>query len=344
MFKRPRLSAQTFPVNAGVAGFLLFYAVSCSGPQEPAEPTPDQSQAPAPEQPRDQAEEQAIPPGSLPAVWMTRTLDRPIRSIGITGGAGSSFAVAYETGGLQLFNFDAERLTSISDHDVKALAEGRYVMISGTPVTLYPGIGSEGDMKVWIYGGGLSEAIEYDLKGGDGASLAGMCTTRPETGSDALIRIAYWTEASSTMLEVGDLVERNEELEWVKTSELSADQAITACTFTDGEPETFTSPVAGAAGLKRFNERTLVTLGEDGAIDVRDSEGETERYDILDGITVVVPDQPKAIAATGDARGGGYPGGLIVLGGDIEPGDHRVVMVDPSKITLTPLTAPVAGQ
>ena len=41
MFKRPRLSAQSFPVNAGLAGFLLFYAASCSGPQEPAESPSD---------------------------------------------------------------------------------------------------------------------------------------------------------------------------------------------------------------------------------------------------------------------------------------------------------------
>ncbi|WP_300392068.1 hypothetical protein [Henriciella sp.] len=340
MFKRPRLSAQTFPVNAGIAGFLLFYAASCSGPQEAEETPQETTETQAPEAPAQPAAE----PDSLPAVWMTRELDFPVRSIGIAGGAGSTFAVAYDGGGLQIFDFDGDRITEISNHDVTALAQGRYVMISGTPVTVYPGIDAQGDMKAWIYGGGLSEAIQYDLQGVDGAALAGICAADPQNRDASLQRIAFWTEAAPAVLEIGELVERGGELEWVKTDEESVSQPIEACTFIANEAETFNAPVAGAAGLKRLGRETLVTLTEEGMVDVSVDGGETTRYEILDGITVVVPSEPKAIAATGDARGGGYPGGLIVLGGDIERGDHRVVMVDPSKITLTPLTESAIGQ
>ena len=343
MFKRPRLSAHTFPVNAGIAGFLLFYAASCSGPQEPEETT---AEAPAVDQnePASPAEEAAAEPATLPAVWMTRELDYPVRSIGLAGGAGSTFAVAYEGAGVQVFNFDGERLSEISDHDVEALASGRYVMLSGTPVTLYPGISSSGEMKVWLHGGGIQPAIQYDLRGVEGAALAGICASDPVDRDESLMQIAFWTEAAPAVLQRGDLVQEGDGLSWVKAEEQSVDRPIEACAFVNDSVQAFTSPIAGAAGLKRLGRETLVTLDQDGAIDVSTDGEEATRYDVIDGITVVVPDQPKAIAATGDARGGGYPGGLIVLGGDIEPGDHRVVMVDPSKVTLTPLTESAVGQ
>ena len=42
------------------------------------------------------------------------------------------------------------------------------------------------------------------------------------------------------------------------------------------------------------------------------------------------------MAGTGDARGGGYPGGVIVVGGENEYGHHTVTYIDPSKVTLQP--------
>ena len=336
MFKRPRLSAQTFPVNAGIAGFLLFYAASCSGPQEPSQTATDAEDSAATE-----AVEEA---STLPAVWMTRELDFPVRSIGLAGGAGSTFAVAYEGAGIQVFNFDGERISNVSDHDVRALAQGRYVMLAGTPVTLYPGIDATGDMKVWIHAGGLGEAIQYDLRGADGAALAGICASDPEDRESSLQQIAFWTEASPAVLSVGNLVEAGGELEWVGSDEISVSDPIASCAFVGGSATAFAAPIAGVTSLRRFGRETLVTLSDEGELDISTDGSETERYGIVDGITVVAPDQPKTIAATGDARAGGYPGGLIVVGGDIKPGDHRVVMIDPSKITLTPLTENAVGQ
>ena len=343
MFKRPRLSAQSFPVNAGIAGFLLFYAASCTGPQEPEESASGSASTKVADS-SDDTRQDTTPPDTLPAVWMTRELDYPVRSIGLAGGAGSTFAVAYEGAGIQVFNFDGERISEISEHDVSALAQGRYVMISGTPVTVYPGIDAAGDLKVWLHGGGLQPAIQYDLKGAEGAALAGLCASDPVSQDEGLQRIAFWTEAAPAVLQIGDLIERDGELVWTKANEKSVAEPIVACAFLADQARTFSGSVAGAAGLKRLGRETLVKLTPDGALDVSVDGGDITRYDVIDGITVLVPDQPKAIAATGDARSGGYPGGLIVLGGDIEPGDHRVVMVDPSKVTLTPLTESAVGQ
>ncbi|MEL6955962.1 MAG: hypothetical protein AAFO88_04915, partial [Pseudomonadota bacterium] len=47
-------------------------------------------------------------------------------------------------------------------------------------------------------------------------------------------------------------------------------------------------------------------------------------YSIRDGISVRAPDPVRAIAALGRPRGGGYPGGLIVMAGRVGDADQAV--------------------
>ena len=336
MFKRPRLSAQSFPVNAAITGFLLFYAASCSGPQEPAQEAATSEDLAS--EPVESPEPRAG--NFLPAVWSTRELDAPIRSIGIAGGAGSTFAVAYEGGGLQIFDFDGERITDVSDHDVTALGEGRYAMLSGTPVTVFPGIDATGSLKVWIHGGGLAEAIQYDLQGEQaGDAAVGLCSA-PATEEDELLRLAYWTSDSRQTLYVGTIRQTNGELTLESVSETAADAPITACTFGADGVTTYAAPVTAAASLRRRGRDTVVYAGADGDISLKLGSNEPVQYEITDGITIVAPDQPDAIAATGDARGGGYPGGVIVIGGSVGTDDHRAVLIDPSRVTMTAIEVP----
>ena len=42
----------------------------------------------------------------------------------------------------------------------------------------------------------------------------------------------------------------------------------------------------------------------------------------------------------GARPGGGYPGGVIIVGGTVSGDDHRVVMIDPSRITMSPIEVP----
>lgn len=339
MFKRPRLSAQTFPVNAGIAGFLLFYAASCSGPQEPE-----------PEQPaieENSSSEQPVEPESaadtLPAVWSTDALDFPVRSLGIAGGASSTFAVAYEGGGLQIFDFNADRVTNVTDTDVVALAEGRYAMLSGTPVTFFPGIDSDGDITVWIHGGNLREAIPYELQISQSGRADGLCAAPPAPGSEALHRLAYWTAGSTTLL-VGEINESDGELAWSSVEDIETGQLIGACTFTFAGIEVYGDSIAESSNLRHRGRETLLTLSEAGGLSVLFGDGEEQAFDITPGITVRVPDMFTSLAATGDPRGGGYPDGLIILGGTIGNSDHRAILVDPKRITASSIPIPPGGR
>ncbi|MEM5517429.1 hypothetical protein WNY37_10730 [Henriciella sp. AS95] len=339
MFKRPRLSAQTLPVNAGIAGFLLFYAASCSGPQEPEPEEPSIQENSAVEQ----EVEIETATDTLPAVWSTDSLDLPVRSIGIAGGAGSTFALAYEGGGLQLFNFDGERITDIADSDVAALAEGRYALLADTPVTFFPGIDGSGDLKIWIHGGGLQEAIPYAFQIEQSGRAEGLCAAPPIAGTDALHRLAYWTAGSTTLM-VGDINESGGELVWSPTEEIETDGTIGACTFTADGVEVYDTPIMATSTLRRMGRETLLTLSDAGTLTAIFENGQSQALNIEDGITIRMPDVPTSLAATGDARGGGYPGGVIVMGGTIGSDDHRAILIDPSRITLTPISIPPGGQ
>ncbi|WP_018147136.1 hypothetical protein [Henriciella marina] len=339
MFKRPRLSAQSFPVNAGIAGFLLFYAASCSGPQEPAE-----QGSTAPQGQEDVVSADPLPANMLPAVWSTRQLDSPVASIGIAGGAGSTFAVAYEGGGVQIFDFDGERVTTVAPDEAMALAEGRYAMLSGTPVTLFPGLDANGSLKVWIHGGGVAEAIQYDLQGEQAGAAAGICAGPPANSDDDLHRLAYWTETDPGTLYSGVIRQSGGELVFVTEAEEDMGEPITSCVITGNEALAFSGNVDGAASLRRNGRETLILSEGDGQLSLQLGDNEPARYEIRRGISVEVPAIFSTLAATGDARGGGYPGGVIIVSGTIRGDDHRVVMIDPSRVTMTPIEVPSATE
>jgi hypothetical protein len=336
MFKRPRLSAQTFPVNAGIASFLLLYAASCSGPQEQADDAVERRAAETVQQP----DAEPLPANTLPAVWSTRQLDAPVQSIGIAGGAGSALAVAYEGGGLQIFNFDGERITSATEDDVRALGEGRYAMLSGTPVTVFPGIDDAGELKVWIYGGGASQPLQYDLQGDQVSTASGLCAAPPSSDASALHHLAYWTETEPSVLQLASIRENSGELELVSEGEMQNDRPITACTVNGTTGTAYSEPVQAAASLRRLGRQTTIMSEGDGDLQIALGDNDPATFEVRDGISVKVPSSPSALAATGDARGGGYPGGVVVLAGTLGASDHRVVLIDPSRITMTPIEVP----
>ncbi|MEQ9317246.1 MAG: hypothetical protein RLN72_15445, partial [Henriciella sp.] len=222
-------------------------------------------------------------------------------------------------------------------------SEGRYAMLSGTPVTFFPGIDGTGDLKVWIHGGQLPEAIEYDLQGQQDESAAGLCAAPPIAGSDALHRLAYWSDASARLI-VGEITESGGELVFTQTDTVTENSTIAACTFTADGVEAYSAPVAASSNLRRMGRETLLAISETGQLTAIYENGEMQDLDIEEGITVRVPANPTALASVGDARGGGYPGGVIVLGGTVSAGNHRAVLVDPSRITLTPISVPPGEQ
>ncbi|MEH6489309.1 hypothetical protein [Hyphomonas oceanitis] len=317
-FKRWRLSAVSPLVNAGLGLALLFTATACSKQDKQADTKP---------------ETPVIAAGTqLPAVWATRPLEGQVSSIALSGGLRGILAIAYEKGGLQFFDMEAEKLGEKANFRLKALGSGESAVIEDRSITVFPGITREGELKGFIYGEGLIAPAQIDLPVTSDHDIAGVCSgPAPGTG---LMRLAFWTDVNSTVLQNGIIKADDGDLRWVAGESTFTDFPVKSCAFTSDT--LVASPRASdAASLVRGPLDALLSL-ENGKLGISTDMGMTNaEIDVKDGITVVAPATPDAMAAMGTMMSGGYPGGLIVIAGETKPGEHHAVFVDPSPLTLS---------
>jgi len=329
MFKRPHLRAAKRLVNAPSALALLFLATACSPGQEPV--ASDPAEAPV------ESADSAAPEGLiLPAVWQTKDLEFPITSVAVAGALGSTVAITYEDGGLQFVDLDGERVTDKADIGVAEVANGRYFLLQDTPVTVYPGITSAGDLSLYIHGGELTEPLPYPLDAGTDDLIEGLCSADPVLDSDGVMRIGFWTQGERRQLRTGRIVEVGADLVLLLNEPIPAARDITACVMSEGDALVYTDPVVAAAEVTNRSKTYRFLVDDLGAYSLTNEAGEVQTFTVSDGITVRPPARPVDMAATGDARNGGYPGGVIVVGGETANGAHMVTFIDPSQVTMEP--------
>lgn len=329
MFKRPHLRAAKRLVNAPSALILLFLATACSPGSEPV--APDTAEAPI------ESTDSADPGGLvLPAVWQTNDLETPITSIGVAGELGSTVAVAYSDGGLQFLDLEGERVTDKAEMSVSKVADGQFMRLQDTSVIVFPGITFDGTLSLFIHGGALTEPLPFPLDAGTSSAILGLCSAGPTFERDGVMRIGFWTADAPAELKLGRVVEVGDNLVLLLDEPATANANISACVLTDTEDVAYSDPVLSAADLKHRNKTYRFLLDEHGGYTLITTDGEPVDFQVLDGITVRPPQIPVAMAGTGDARGGGYPGGVLVIGGETRDGVHTVTYIDPSTVTLTP--------
>lgn len=329
MFKRPHLRAAKRLVNAPSALALLFLATACSPGQEQVE---DQVSEPPVESTDSAAPEGLI----LPAVWQTKDLEFPITSVAVAGALGSTVAVTYEDGGLQFVDLDGERVTDKADIGVSEVSDGRYLMLQETPVTVFPGITSAGDLSLYIHGGELTEPLPYPLDAGTDDLIEGLCSADPVLDSDGILRIGFWTQGERRRLHTGRIVEVGTDLVLLLNEPIPAARDITACLLSDSDALVYTDPVVAAAEVNNRSKTYRFLVDDLGGYSLSNQDEEVQAFTVSDGITVRPPARPVDMAATGDARNGGYPGGVIVIGGQSANGAHMVTFIDPSQVTMEP--------
>lgn len=317
-FKRWRLSATSPVVNAGLGLTLLFTAVGCS------------KKAEAPEEPAAAPE---IAAGvELPAVWSTRPLQGKVNAVALSGGLGGLMAIAYERGGLQLFNMNGEILGEPANFRLTDLASGQSATLAGSTVTIFPGITREGQLKAYLYGEGLLAPAQVDLPVPDTSSVVGVCSGPLRVSG--IMRLAYWTSTNDRVLQTGVVREENGEFSWDAGESTFTDFGIKSCAYTSDT--LVASPRAtSAASLSRGDFDALLSIEDGSGLQVSTDLGMTNKdVSVRDGITVIAPDTPDAMAAMGTMMNGGYPGGVIVIAGETGPDQHQAVFVDPSALTL----------
>lgn len=317
-FKRWRLSATSPVVNAGLGLALLFTAVGCSKKAEAPEVSASASEIAAGVE--------------LPAVWSTRPLEGKVNAVALSGGLGGLLAVAYERGGLQLFNMNGEILGEPANFRLTDLASGQSATLGGSTVTIFPGITREGQLKAYLYGEGLLAPAQVDLPVPNTSSIAGVCSGPMRAAG--IMRVAYWTSTNDRVLQTGIVREENGEFSWDASESTFTDFGIRSCAYTSDT--LVASPRAkSAASLTRGDFDALLSIEDDSGLQVSTDLGMTNtEITVRDGITIIAPDTPDAMAAMGTMMSGGYPGGVIVIAGETAPDQHHAVFVDPSALTL----------
>ena len=150
------------------------------------------------------------------------------------------------------------------------------------------------------------------------------------------MRIGFWTQGARRELKLGRLVEAGDNLILLLDEPARADRDITACVLTDTEDVAYSAPVLAALDLSNRSKHYRFILDDLGGYTMVTPSDEVVEFEVLDGITVRPPQVPTDMAGTGDARGGGYPGGVIVISGQASTDAHTVTYIDPSKVTLEP--------
>lgn len=321
-FKRWRLSATSPVVNAGLGLALLFTAAACSKQEKAPEAAPEAAETAADVE--------------LPAVWATRKLEGPVGSVALSGGMNGVLAVAYKKGGLQLFNMQAEQLGEPMQFRVKALANGKAATIAGRTLTLFPGVTDAGEMKAYVFGEGLVAPAQVDLPVDGENSIEGVCSG--PGGSEGLMRLAFWTEKNDRVLQAGMVRERDGELTWDRGDSTFTDFPIVSCAYTNDTLVASPRATASAATV-RGSYSALLSLEKDAGLSLSTDLGmTTSLVHVRNGLTINAPKSPDAMTAMGTMLSGGYPGGLIVVAGEVSPDDNQVVFIDPSAVTLAETT------
>ena len=328
MFKRPPLRVANRLVNASLMLSLLFFTHACTrtDPSSDAAP-PDAVQEAATTTP------QTAPDGLvLPAVWQTAGLEAEITSIALADALGSTIAVAFTNGNLQLFNFEGERITDPAPLNVSKLSNGRYFLLQDTPITLFPAITQAGELVTYIHGGTLEAPLQYPLDTGIEETVSGLCSASPESETDGVMRIGFWTAEAPAELKSGRIVEVRDRLIVLLDEPVVADQAIAACVLTEQGAQVYSEPALAAVQYKRRYQTYQLTLDRSGGYMAISPTGQITPFNIRDGLSFKMPSRPVDMAGTGDARGGGYPNGLLIVGGETAEGDHTVTFIDPSVL------------
>lgn len=327
-FKRRCLVPARTLVNAGIASSVLLLA-ACGG-GDPA--TTDDAPPSATVNGMDMSNSRG-PALMLPAVWSTRPLARDVRDIALAGGAASTLAVAYERGGLEFFNLEAERITDMAEVNVRALSQGGYLEISQTGLVLFPGVNGNGDLAGYLHATGLPAPQEITLPVEMSGPVAGLCSRGLGFDRSGILELAVWSDGDARVTR-GTIVTDGEDFDFVPATGAPETGGATSCAFIGGQL-VLSDTAEALASLTREDSEHLVTLARGGNLSAgRPGEDQTP-VSIREGLSVSAPATITALDALGQPFGGGYPAGVIVIAGDTGRSD-QVVFVDAAPLTRGP--------
>ena len=322
MFKRPRLRPVSRLVNVGIAACVIFIS-ACGSEPETSEAENEPAPAPTVDMTADPAEK-------LQAVWSTRALSAPVVDLALSGGNNPLLAAVLDGGDMQLFDLDGQRLTDPVDVGIIAIADGQPVTLDGNALTIFPGIGADGFINAYLYSSQLGEPVGINVL--PDADAIGLCAG-PASEGGALMRVGYWTEAAPQALIVGHITQTGDALGWETLERIESNSPLGACLIIAAARPIIRSAgfSSDLASLSDADTQTVIGLGTDGQLGAIAEDNSATALPVRNGISVKAPTQITALSALSDVQFGGYPDGVIVIGGEID-GQAKLVFVEPTGL------------
>lgn len=322
MFKRPRLSCHYKIVNAALAASLVFLA-ACG--DKASEETEEPAPLNLPSEPVEVSNTYEIQ-----AVWATDPLPAPIVDLAFTGGSEPLIAAVFETGQLQLFTVQADRISDPIDLGITAIGTGQAVILNEVALTLFPGIGQSGALNFYAHAPALGDPVELPIL--PDAQAAGLCAG-PPLNDTAIMQLSYWQADNPDTLLQGHIIQDGSgEPIWETIGTHTTDGVpITACTV--GVDIKIATRQIGhtMASISKYGQRFTLALTDSDLLTATNAFGGIKRVEINRGITVQVPEPMTAMAALSNVQFGNYPDGLIVIAGPVD-GRHQITMVEPGGL------------
>ncbi len=310
--------APTF-VNAALGAILLLAAGACSRAEKAPKTAPSATAG------------TTLDAGAqLPAIWSTGPLDGAVQSLALSSGEAGLLAVAYDGGGLQFYNLEAEPVGEKALFKLKDLAGGGTALIGERLIAVFPGLTPAGELKAYVFGEGLVGPTQVDLKTGESDRIAGVCSG--PAGTEGVMRLAFWTELNNKRLRAGMVKVNGGELNWEAGEPTEAGFPITSCAYT--ADTLVASPSAlDAVGLNGIDMDTLLFIDPSQRVTISTNLGMTQQaLSFRNGITISAPVEAQAIAALGSAKASAMPSGMIVVAGETGTGNTEAVFIDPSPL------------
>ena len=315
MFKRPRLRPVCPLVNVGLAASFIFIS-ACSGDPEPIAP---ETQV----EPTANSSVIEQNPARLQAVWNTSSLSSPIRDLGLSGGNNPVLASVLDGGQLQLFDLDGVQLTEPTDVGITAIGDGFPTTLNELAITMFPGIGPDGSVNMYLYSQVIGTPVAVDLI--PEANAAGLCVGA-SASDGALAEIAYWSPEAPSRLITGHVSVVDDELQWTAGETKETGKPPSACRIGGGVYD-WTDTGTDLAVIKNGTAEKHLVLSQSGVHEFVDGVNDSP-ITIRDGISVQVPEPIIAMSALSDVQFGGYPQGVIIVGGPVN-GAPKLVFIEP---------------
>ncbi|MAK61858.1 MAG: hypothetical protein CMK09_12850 [Ponticaulis sp.] len=316
-------------VNQAAAFGAILFLASCGGTEEKAPVSPAPSSI------------------NAPIIWQTGMLSEKLSVLSIAEDGPVRFLLGYESGGLQLVDFDGTAISEPGPYRTSSIGSGTQANIQGADLILYPGTSRNSDkLVVFLYGAGLPAPFEVELTDEVQGFIEGVCSTTANYDA-AILNLAYWTDVDNSTLVRGRVRSEGENLIYEETDRLTFDKYLTSCdlvgdsVITGGgfgleirDAENSATPIkltdvpVQVTGLQTSDGYQVATATSGGKVFVANGDGATSEIQLEGSLSSEAPDKVEKLVLSDRSGEASFTNGFLAIESLKPSGETQLVYVD----------------